>query len=361
MKTSLPLPWLLCVLLTATPAHADDFATAQSLLRDGRAGEALTILDDLSARYPNNVDYEFAAGQALARLGRYHEAQERLAAAIDLAPDYEAIWRERLNALKRTDNESELEAFRAESEEQFPNSTWWQPTPDELRSDWTLLAGAGFDELDNGQPGWNSQFIELQYKQSDSRQFHLRLARDARNRSDDTSAGAGFALTGTRWFGGGSLAAASNPAFQAELALDGHVGRALADGWVASISARHREYETATVTGIAANIERYFADYRIAYTINQSQLDGESGFASHVVTGNWYYADASNVGFSFGTGREAEAIGNGNVVETDVRSIAFNGRHELNPRVSLLWWAGLHEQGDLYRRQFVGLAIAIGL
>lgn len=345
----------------ATPALATDFATAQTMLRDGRPGEALAILDDLSIRYPGNVDYEFAAGQALARLGRLHEANDRLSNAIALAPDYEAVWREKLVVLKQIDNVAALAEFREQAAEKFPTATWWQPTADELRSDWTVLVGAGVEELDNDQPGWNNQFVELQYQASESQQYHVRVARDARNGQADTLAGAGFGLSGSHWFGGGTLATASNPDFQAKVAVDAHLGRALSDGWVVSVSTRHREYTAASVAGLAASVERYVGEYRIAYTHNQSRLDGGSNFASHVLTGNWYYRDASHVGLSISSGREAEAIGDGRVLETDVRSLSVSGRHELSSRLSLHWWAGMHDQGDLYRRRFVGLAFAIGL
>ncbi|MEL7185770.1 MAG: YaiO family outer membrane beta-barrel protein [Pseudomonadota bacterium] len=344
-----------------TLASADDFAAAQAFLRNGNPDEALQILDGLSARHPGNVDYELAAGQALARLGRYDEAHDRLQKAIELAPQYEDVWREQHTVLKRLDNPAELAEFRHRAAEQFPAALWWQPDPDELVGDWTLLVGAGVDDLDNGQPGWNNQFVELQFQESESRQYHFRVAREARNRQADTLAGAGLSISGSRWFGGGTLAVASNPDFQARYAVDAHAGRALADGWVASLSARHREYESAAVSGIAANVERYFADYRVAYSLNQSWLDTGSAFASHVLTGNWYYEESSHLGVSFSSGREAEAIGNGRVFETDVRSIAVSGRHELSTRLSLHWWLGMHDQGDLYRRRFIGLAVSIGI
>ncbi|MDH3442117.1 MAG: hypothetical protein OEM63_15260, partial [Gammaproteobacteria bacterium] len=58
-------------------------------------------------------------------------------------------------------------------------------------------------------------------------------------------------------------------------------------------------------------------------------------------------------------GREAEAIGGGQVLETDVKGFSLNGRHQFNERIGLQWWLGIHNQGELYRRHFVGMAVSI--
>ena len=58
-------------------------------------------------------------------------------------------------------------------------------------------------------------------------------------------------------------------------------------------------------------------------------------------------------------GREAEPIGGGQVLETDVKGISLRGRQQFNERFGLQWWLGVHDQGELYRRQFVGMAFSI--
>ena len=60
-------------------------------------------------------------------------------------------------------------------------------------------------------------------------------------------------------------------------------------------------------------------------------------------------------------GGQAESLGNGQVLETDVRGITLNGRRAINERVAIQWWLGLHEQGDFYRRRFLGMAVSIGI
>ena len=73
------------------------------------------------------------------------------------------------------------------------------------------------------------------------------------------------------------------------------------------------------------------------------------------------YSDTGSVGLTINSGDEAEAIGNGQVLETAVRGITLSGRHQLNGRIGLQWWLGIHDQGDFYRRRFFGMAVSVGI
>jgi len=338
---------LICIVLVVTAsvlpgiAAADpaaQFALAQSQLRDGQYAQALATFSSLHQEYPDDVDYAFGRGQALARLGRDTEALEQLERALALAPDYEDIRRERQNVLAR---------LSAGSEERYR---------------WLLTIGAGVDTLSNGLPGWNNQFAELQYEHDDRQRYAVGVSRDARNSVGDlsTSIRGDFSFA-SAWYAGANISIASSPVFQPKTGVSLHAGRKLGDGWSATLRYRHRDYESATVSSFAGGAEYYFADFRVAYEITASRLQGASGFASHVLTGNWFYSDQSSVGITVGGGSEAESIGPNQVLETDVNSASLSGRHQFTKRLGLQWWAGIHDQGDFYRRRFLGMAVSIGL
>ena len=80
--------------------------------------------------------------------------------------------------------------------------------------------------------------------------------------------------------------------------------------------------------------------------------------ASHALTVDWYFSDRSSIGVGLNTGEEVEAIGAGRVLETDVRGISLRGRRQLNRRIGLQWWFGWHEQGEVYERTYLGLALS---
>ncbi len=343
----------------AEPTPDERFAQAQQLMRQGDHPSALDTLDSLLRDHPENVDYLFASGLTLSRLDRPDEALERLTAAIRLAPDYEDVWRARHTLLVRQQDAEELEEFRRVSAQRFPNATWWL-APDPPRR-WWLTLGAGVDSLDNDQPNWDSQFVELRYDVDESQRYALGIARDSRNNSSDLSMSLTGAWTLDRWFGGVTLAAADDPDIMSEIGVDVHGGRSFDGGWVGTVRYRYRGYVNATVSSTILTTEKYVGNFRVAYDLGLSRLHGASRFTNHVLTGNWFYREDASLGLSLSTGREAEAIGGGQVLETDVESVSISGRHHVNERWRLDWWVGVHDQGELYRRQFLGLAVSIGI
>jgi len=335
--------FILTVLLLALPISAsyaqssmtaaERFKLVQSLRTSGELYAALEELDDLRADYPHDVDYSLARAQVLAQLERNEEALAELAIARELAPDYNTV---RI-----------LQARLLAQAQQAPRQ-------------WTLLLGAGHDELSNSLPSWDDQFVELQLQFDSSRRYFARFARNARYADADTSFGIGMENSWeSGWFAGADLGLADSPTYQPEVGYSAHVGRTLTDGWVADLRYRRKEYDSATIGSAIGTVEKYFADYRIAYGLGWSRLHGGSNFGNHVLTLNWYYSDASSIGLTLNTGNEAEALGDGRVLETDVRGITLSGRRALSDRIGIQWWLGLHDQGDYYRRRFLGMAVSI--
>ena len=298
----------------------------------------------------------------LGHLDRDTEALEELRLARQIAPDYEAVWILEDSLLARQSNPAtvgEREALRNEAAIRFPRSSRWQTTATKSGPEWTVLVGGSHENLSNDFDDWNHQFFELSRISAASGQLGARLGRDARGNSADLSLGLSVELSFVSdWFAGADISLADDPAFQPDTGFSLHAGKSLADGWVADLRYRRRDYATTSVGSVIGTVERYFGDFRLAYSLGVSKLDGASSFANHVATFNWYYRDDASIGITVNTGREAESIGNGQVLETDVNGLSLTGKTPLNDRFSLSWWLGVHDQGDLYRRQFLGLAIS---
>lgn len=341
---------------------AQRYTDAQALRQAGELHGALSELESLREDYPKDVDYVLARAQVLAELNRDDDALDELTIGLQLAPDYEDIWILHFNILARQTGRSAdvaLERFRQDAGTRFPDSKWWQKTVDRM-SRWTIIAGIGHEQLSNNQPSWDNQFTELQLEQNNAFRYYARLSRDTRFAGSDTGFSTGVEHTpDSGWIAGLEISTAHSPNFQPKFGFSGHVGKALPDGWVVDLRYRKREYTTTTVSSTVGTVEKYLSDFRIAYSLGLSQLSGSSGHANHILTGNWYFDEKSSIGISLSSGREAESIGNNQVLETDVRGISLTGRQQLNDRLGLLWWLGVHEQGDFYRRRFIGMALSI--
>lgn len=363
--------------LAANTAAANDFSDERSLTpaqrleevgklrREGELDVALSKLDALRAEFPHDVDYVLARAQILSQSQRDTEALEELSIATTLAPDYEDVWQLRFRLLDRSASESataQRAGLEAEAARRFPKATWWQTRLAGEASEWMLFIGAGHENLSNGLPDWDSQFVEIHFEEDAYRRYRLRLGRDVRYAEADISIGLGAEHSWeSGWFAGLDAASTRSPAYQPEFGYSGHVGKTLSDGWVVDLRYRQRAYTSTRVGAVVGTVEKYYGDYRFAYGLGWSRLQGTASFANHVATVNWYYGDRANIGLSVHTGNEAESLENGQVLETSVRGITLSGHREISRRVGLQWWLGLHDQGDYYRRRFVGLAFSIRL
>lgn len=359
------LLWPLLCLFAPFPAANAQIADATALFRDGQIDAAHAMLDELQAEYPGDVDYMLLRAQIYARQGRTEPALSELRTATSIAPDYEDLWRLRyalLRDAKADDIHEEYRTVATRVAELFPDAAWWRVPDHPPEIEWQVLVGAGYDRLDNGAPSWKQQFFEISRQQDGLGRHHLGVARDERFSTSDVSLriGSDFQFA-ERWLAGASASTASNPQFSADSSYRLYLGRVFEHGWTATLAAQRRNFSSATVTTTSALIERYVGEFRFAYTLAVGHLHGADHSLGHNLTGNWYYSDKASIALALNSGEEAEAIGPGRVLETRVRGITLSGHQELNERLTLKWWLGTHDQGDFYRRQFLGLAISIAL
>lgn len=325
-------------------APGDDgmrFELARILARKQHYPEALAEYDVLVRQHPQNVDYSFGRAQVLAWMGGDAEALTELERAMVLAPDYEDVRKLHI-AITQRQQEPDAEAEQ------------------ELR--WLLTIGGTYESLSAGLPDWSNQFVEVSWQRSADSRYFSRLIRDERFDQSDTqfAAGAEWQLPAA-WFAGLELATTDNPSFQPNNGVAAHIGRPLAKGWGMDFRWAQKRYNTATVSTYTGLVEKYFGNYRAAYSLNASRLHGEQTSYAHLLALNWYMTDRTSFGIVAAAGEEAEVIVPGQILQTDVASVTLSGRHQLNRRTTLRWWAGTHEQGDFYRRRYVGMAVSVGL
>jgi len=342
------------------------FRKAQLLRYAARYEHALRILDDLRDQYPDDVDVAFERALVLSAWGRTAEAIAALDDAIALAPDYEDLWILRFRLLGRDDSrvdEAAVDRWRADAERRFPGRAWHRSDqPSEIPVAWTLSAGVGYDALDNGFGDWNQQYVGIARDVSGKHRYAAQITRGQRATLTDITLGlsADYQLAGD-WIAGAYLGLAANPGFQSEFDIGGHAGRVLPGGWVFDAGFRFRKFTISNVTSAVGGIEKYVGAFRFAYRLTLSSLSDSPTFTGHGLTLNWYYAESGSVGIAVGGGREFESLGGGQLLESDVASLTISGRHVMTDRLTLDWYLGTHDQGDIYRRQFVGLAVSIGL
>ena len=109
---------------------------------------------------------------------------------------------------------------------------------------------------------------------------------------------------------------------------------------------------------LVGTVERYWGNWRGAYTVYSGRPEGAASGAAHRFQLNYYYGQRSSAGISVTTGKEVENVGPPvGVVTTNVRDLTFSGRHWLDDAWALTYELVSHEQGAQYRRR--GLHVGV--
>jgi YaiO family outer membrane protein len=351
---------------SALLASPDDVALRYELARVlgflGSSEAALTEFDALLARYPENADYLLGRAQMLARLARDAAALETTERALDLAPDYEDLWRLRLELAERGSDRAVAAALRQQSAARFPAADWWRRAPAPIEYTRWLSTGWGGERLSNGAPDWSRQFARLDWQTPAAAAFYGEVARSERFDRADSSLSFGATWPPLpQWRLGGALTATHDAEFEPSRDLSMSAQRSWSDGWGTELGHRRREYPTATVASYSFTGDKYFSDYRVAYRLEYSHLLGAGSSLGHSVIFGWYPTETRALGVTVGAGEEIETVGLDQLQRTHVSSATLTGRETLSPRFALSWWLGTHRQGDFYRRRYGGVSVRIGI
>jgi YaiO family outer membrane protein len=338
------------------------FKLAEVLAWSKHYDAALAEYDRLLHDHPSNVDYVLGKAQVLTWDARLAEAAAELERARSLAPGYEDVWRLELTVLERGDAARARE-LRAAAAQRFPQARWWRtPAADPPAGPATqLTAGTEHESLSTNVPDWQRVFVQVDHRR-DAGSLYAALSRDQRFGFSDVSlaGGADWGLS-ARWSAGVDVGWAPGAHFMPRIAVSGRALRSLANGWETEFRLGHRDYRDARVATAGVGFGRYFGDFRAAYRVDLTELDGAASSAAQSVTLNYYRSPRTRFNFSVVAGQEADAVGPDTVLRTDVRGFTVGGRHTLGGHLGLSWWLGSERQGDLYRRDYVGVSVIAGL
>lgn len=215
------------------------------------------------------------------------------------------------------------------------------------------------ETLTNNLPDWKSVYFEAMHQIKDHHTLYGGLSETERFGLNDTEAHGGlYYPLGTAWT---SLAEASvSPTHEVlpRYSLFGQLQKSLPGGWGVGLGLRHSEYSQIGTNTVSLLAERYWGNFRGAYTLYSGRPEGASSGSSHRFQLSYYYADRSSIGLSYSTGREVENVGPPRgVISSDVQNLTLSGRHWFAPNWALTYDLLNQEQGTLYRRQGLRLGI----
>jgi YaiO family outer membrane protein len=137
------------------------------------------------------------------------------------------------------------------------------------------------------------------------------------------------------------------------------VTQPLPGGWGLGFGVRQSSYAYATRNLYSVSAERYFGNFRGAYTLYSSRVDGNDLGSAQRMQLNYLYGERNTIGLAYTTGRDIDnlamvpGLGIG-----DARDLTLSGRHWLSTNWALTYDLLSHEQGTLARRQGLRLGVS---
>lgn len=219
-------------------------------------------------------------------------------------------------------------------------------------------ARSTIERLSGDRADWRNTQLDVQAKNAAQQSFYGYLRETARFDQRDSEV-----MMGTYQPFGGSWAiqieAAMSPTHNvlAKSSLLAQLEHRFDGGWGVQAGYKRSEYKLAGADLGIVTVDRYFSNFRAAYTLYLGRPDGAGFGPTHRLQGSYYYSDRSFIGISAAAGREVENIFPSGVLSAQLRNLSLAGRHEFAPG-----WAASYEwfrqrQGDFYTRHGFGLGI----
>lgn len=234
----------------------------------------------------------------------------------------------------------------------------------------TLELGVSHERLSAGFDDWRSVSLQADHRLREGRSQQAGLRRTERFGLRDSelvlAGSTPLALAGTAWIASAEASHSPSHRVRPSRTLFGQVQAVLPQGWLVGIGHRHSVY-TQTSTDIwVPGVERYWGDWRAAYTVFAARIPGTSAGSgagagsgvAHRVQLERYSADGNSIGAGLTTGREVEYLGPASgALAMQVRNVSLRGHHGLAPDWSLGWELLAHDQVGVYRRYGVRLGV----
>jgi YaiO family outer membrane protein len=213
--------------------------------------------------------------------------------------------------------------------------------------------GLTHDALDNGYADWESAYLDVVHRLGARHAVYGELRETQRFNLRDREMSVGYSHPfSATWTGLVEASVSPDHNVLARNSVFGQLQKSFDDGWGVQAGLRRSEYNSSSTELMVLTGERYWGNYRGAYTFYLGRPQDAGAAPSHLGQLSYYYDERSYLTFGVSSGRQVESLGPGlGVLVTDVTSVSFSGRHWLDSGWGISYEAVVEHQGDLYTRK----------
>jgi YaiO family outer membrane protein len=223
---------------------------------------------------------------------------------------------------------------------------WTQPvavTPTKAeKTGFNLLLANQLEFPAKGQPNWRESMAEFGAQTSNDNRYAIQIVQTERFDLSDMTVGVNgyYKLAKST---GIQLTAALSPDHRVmpEKRVQLQLSHTLSNGWGGIAGIGYTGYSESDVTSTDITIEKYIANYRLAYTLFRSDSNTVGAASSHRLQIGYYFPAASSLQLAYITGEEIEKLTDAStLLSSKVDTMAIWGELRLSPSVGLLYSAG---------------------
>lgn len=219
--------------------------------------------------------------------------------------------------------------------------------------------GYSHSALSNGYANWNSLYLDAAHRFGERQSIYGELRETQRfNQTDREISGGYYHPLSETWTALVEASLSPDHHVLPQDSIFGQLQKSLEGGWDIQAGMRHTQYNLAATDMMVLTGERYWGNYRAAYTLYLARLQGAGTAPSHSGQLSYYYAEHSYLTLVLTKGRQAESLGPGlGVLLLDVTGVSLSGRHWLNSAWGVSYEAITEHQGNLYTRKGIRLGL----
>lgn len=219
--------------------------------------------------------------------------------------------------------------------------------------------GGSYEHLTNGYTPWASQYLDVTVPLEQNGLVYLNLLNANRFSQNDTAGYLNYAYPlryGVVNVEGGYTI---NPQFLTkDLYGLGWNGR-LPYQFNYLLSARESQYQVGNTQTLNFGLDKYFGNYRIAYTAVKSILDYAQRSWLSKFQAYWFADSGSKIGLTYSTGHEPMVVTIGNLTNIDVTTYQIDGLYKINQTIGLTASAWHAAQGNYYQRNGAQIGLRV--
>lgn len=226
----------------------------------------------------------------------------------------------------------------------------------------TVEVRTGRDALTNGVEPWEEWGIALRHRHTARAGFGLAAERLQRFGMDDRRVIAELSAPLGRWLtvgGEGEMSPTHRVAARQGGAAFAHV--ALPAAWAVELRGMTRWYDSATVHGGSASLEKYWGNQMLSYTVAPVRMAGhDATITSHRVRLTHSFGEGGSFSVMGSAGEEVETLSAVGPLVAPVRAAGVWGVLPVAPHLALTYAADVSHHEGLFTRRHASLGVRVG-